>query len=303
MGGLGKLAIRRPPIAHEHAVEIRSEHGGRFVEAAPRLNPIDGGVPRGKGPEPLQQTGDLPAGFIRSDHRTAAHAGTERVVRRARLPGRAMDRVHEPATRHRQAVQLLQERHNLAERQSPLFIEDDDQRDHLRAELRGRGAEGIGGLQRMSPLHPPPAAVAAAHMNVKLPDDHTRDRQFFLVLCRDARRCDPAGTAGTVRRESNLVPLVHARWTPPTCLQSIRAARLSAWPLRILFQRLGKRRGLSESRPPRIVQLSFQVIEPMAEPFGFPLQLVTLTSQRVADRKSTRLNSSHSDRSRMPSSA
>jgi hypothetical protein len=39
---------------------------------------------------------------------------------------------------------------------------------------------------------------------------------------------------------------------------------------------------LPEARSPRVVQLSFEVIDPMTEPFGFPLQLVTLTSQRVA---------------------
>ena len=36
---------------------------------------------------------------------------------------------------------------------------------------------------------------------------------------------------------------------------------------------------------------------------GFPIFLVLLTAVTVADRKSTRLNSSHIDRSRMPSSA
>lgn len=134
----------------------------------------------------------------------------------------------------------------------------------------------------MSTLHTPTTAVASAHMNVKPPDDHPRDRQFFLIWCRDARRRDRAGTAGTVRRARDVVPFVHARRTPATCLRSIRAARLSARTLRILLQRLRKRRRLAEPRPPRIVQLSFEVIDLMAEPFGFPLQLVPLTSQRIA---------------------
>jgi hypothetical protein len=39
---------------------------------------------------------------------------------------------------------------------------------------------------------------------------------------------------------------------------------------------------LAEPRPPCLIQLLFEVIDPMAELFGFPLQLVTLTSQRIA---------------------
>jgi hypothetical protein len=134
----------------------------------------------------------------------------------------------------------------------------------------------------VSALHTPAAAVTPTHLNVKPPDDHPRDRQFFLILCGDARQRDWTGTAGTVRWQRNVVPFVHARWTPATCLRSIRTSRLSAWTFRIFLQRLRERRRLAEPRPPRVVQLSFQVIDSMAEPFGFPLQSVTLTSQRVA---------------------
>ena len=132
----------------------------------------------------------------------------------------------------------------------------------------------------MSPLHASTAPVAAAHLNVKLPDHHARHWQFFLILRGDARRRDRTGTARTARRERDIVLFVHAPRTPAMGLRSIRAARLS--PLGIFLQRLRKRCRLSEPRAPRLVQLSFEVIDPLAEPFGFPLQLVTLTSQRVA---------------------
>jgi hypothetical protein len=130
----------------------------------------------------------------------------------------------------------------------------------------------------MSPLHAPTAAAATAHVNVKLPDDHPCDWQFFLILRGDARSRDGARAVGTACRQWNIVPLVHARRPPPTGLRTIGRACCSAWLFRILLQRLPEWRGLSESRPPCLVQLSFQVIDPVSEPFGFLLQSVTLTS-------------------------
>jgi hypothetical protein len=131
-------------------------------------------------------------------------------------------------------------------------------------------------------LHASTAATASADMNIKLPHDHTRDRQFLLILRGDPRRGDRAATARTPRRERHVVPLVHLARTLAMGLRSIRGARFSAWSLGILRQRLRKRRRLPESRPSRLVQLSFEVVDPMTKSFGFPLQSVTLTSQRIA---------------------
>ena len=46
-----------------------------------------------------------------------------------------------------------------------------------------------------------------------------------------------------------------------------------------------------------------QLIRPKYEIDGFITSLTGITNEMVADRKSTRLNSSHTDISRMPSSA
>jgi len=60
--------------------------------------------------------------------------------------------------------------------------------------------------------------------------------------------------------------------------------RLPPWSLRVSFQRLRERRRLPESGSPRGVKLSFEVIDSVTKPFLFSLELVTLTSQRVALR-------------------
>ena len=193
-----------------------------------------------------------------------------------------MDRVHQTATSHRQSVELQQERHDLAEREPELFIEHHDERDHLRTKLRGGGTERVRCLQMMTALHATAASVAASHMNVELPDHDARDRQLFLILGGDARVHHGTGTARAVRRERDVVTLVHVQRTAPTRLWSIGTASLSPGSLRMFLQRLRKGRRLPESRPSRVVELSFQVIDLMAEPFCFALKLVALISQRIA---------------------
>ena len=101
------------PVAHEHAREVRPEDGGGLGKAAAGLNTIDRGRRCREHPEPLQLAADLPARFIRGDHRTAADRGAERVIRRARLTRRAMDRVDQAAARHRQVILLLQQGRDL----------------------------------------------------------------------------------------------------------------------------------------------------------------------------------------------
>jgi hypothetical protein len=53
MGGLCEAAIRRSAVVDQHAVKVRSQHGGRFFEAAPGLDRVDGGVRRGEAPQPF----------------------------------------------------------------------------------------------------------------------------------------------------------------------------------------------------------------------------------------------------------
>jgi hypothetical protein len=119
-------------------------------------------------------------------------------------------------------------------------------------------------------------------VQIKLPDDDARDGQLFLILGNDAGLDHRTGAGRTVRGKRRLVAFVHAGGTSPLPLRSIRRARLPAWALRLCFQRFRERRRLPEPGSPRLVELSFQVIDLVAEPFVLALQLVTLPMQRLA---------------------
>jgi hypothetical protein len=177
---------------------------------------------------------------------------------------------------------LPQERHDFAERESELFVEHDDQRDHLRAELRGGRADRVRRLQGMPPLDAMAASIAAADVDVKLADRHARDRQLFLILVDDTGLHHRTGTVGTMRGERRVVALIHARGTSPTRLGSIRTAGLPPWSLRMRLQRFREWGRLPEAGSPRLVHLSFQMIDLLAQPIVLSLEAIMLALRLVA---------------------
>ena len=78
-----------------------------------------------------------------------------------------MHRLDQPAARDRQPEAVAQQRGDLAVGQAEAFIEQHGERDRLRPQLHGGGAERVGGLQRMAPLHAPAALRALADVHVE----------------------------------------------------------------------------------------------------------------------------------------
>ena len=187
-----------------------------------------------------------------------------------------MDGVHQPAARHGQPIELLQQGRDLAERQAELFVEDHHQRDQLRAELCRRGANRIRRLQRMATLDAPTASVAPADVQIKLPDDEACDGQLFLVLRGDGRFDDRTGAGRTLGRKRHVVSLIDLGRNPPTGLRAVRAPRLPSRPFWMRLQRFGEGGGLPESRPARLLELPFQMINLLTEALIFSAQSIAL---------------------------
>jgi hypothetical protein len=100
MRRLIELAIRRPAIPHEDAVERGAEHRHRFVEPAPVLNRVDDGARGRKDPQPPEPPIHLPTGFIRTDDWTAADLFAQGRIRRRRLARGSMQRVRHATGSH-----------------------------------------------------------------------------------------------------------------------------------------------------------------------------------------------------------
>jgi hypothetical protein len=124
----------------------------------------------------------------------------------------------------------------------------------------------------MTALHPPTASVAPADMQIKLADDDARDRELLLVLRRDGRFHDWTQARRTLRGERHVVPFIDPWRHPPMAFPAVRTPSLPAWTFGILLQRFRKRRRLSESGAPRVVQLSLEMLDLLPETLVFAAQ-------------------------------
>ncbi len=119
------------------------------------------------------------------------------------------------------------------------------------------------------------------HVDIKLTDHHTRDRQLLLILSRHTGLDDRSGAGRTVRRQRRLMAFIDLSGHATTGLKAIRVARLAARPFRMRVQRFRKGRRLSEPGATRLVQLALEVLHALAETFRFALQRISLASQRI----------------------
>jgi hypothetical protein len=128
----------------------------------------------------------------------------------------------------------------------------------------------------MTSLHASAASGTPADVQIKLADDDARDRELFLVLRRDGHFHDRTRARRTLRRERHVVPFIDPRRHPPMAFPAIGAARLPARTFGILLQRFGEGRRLSETGAPRVVQLSLEMLDLLAETLIFAAQSLAI---------------------------
>jgi hypothetical protein len=128
----------------------------------------------------------------------------------------------------------------------------------------------------MTTLHASAASGAPAHVQIKLTDDDARDGELFLILRRDGRFHDRLRAGRTLRRPRHVVSLIDPRRHAPMAFPTVRAAGLPARTCGLLFQRFCKRRRLSEAGAPGVVQLSFEMLNLLAETLILAAQSLTL---------------------------
>ena len=279
MIGMPEAAVRCPPIAREHAREILAEDGGRIHKSAAGPNCVDRGVGRGERPEPVQRAGHFPPGFVGTHDRTAADLGTQRLVGRGGARRHAGTDLPQGAAGHADAEAITEQRHDVCERQAEPFVQDDDERHGLGADLHRRRPECVRGLQRMAALDAAATRRTRAHVDAKLADDGTDHRQIFLILRDDVRAVYLAATCGTRHRQSRIVGLIdtpgHGALAVATVGRTPSPARRTAGALAM---GLGEGCGLPEARPPRRVEL---IPEPLVAALR-SIALVLRARQRIA---------------------
>jgi len=134
-----------------------------------------------------------------------------------------MDRVDQPTSGHGEAEAIAEQMHDATEGEPALFIQDHRERHGLRAQLHGRGAQRIRGLQRVPALHAAVTLAALTDGDAKLVHDRALHRQIFLVLRDDAAAPDRSATVGTLRRQRRVMPHIDVRRRTPMALRPYAA--------------------------------------------------------------------------------
>lgn len=161
-----------------------------------------------------------------------------------------------------------------------MLIEQDRQRHGLRAELHSGGAERIGGLQRMSPLHAAVTLRAGADVNPKAPHQRPLDRQLLLVLHDDPPQPQPPMTVRTLPGQRRLVRFIDARGGTAMRPRAIRRPRLAARAAGMLRRGAARERGgLAIDGAPRRFELLLQALIFPTEPIAFSLRAAQILAQ------------------------
>ena len=305
MRGVHEAAVRRPSIAHEHAREVFAEDRGGLPKPATGPNRIDRRVGGGERPEPVERTRHSPPSLIGADDRTGADLRTQHVVGRGRARRRPSADMDQRAACHAEAEPIAEQRHDVRERQAHPLVQDDDERHGLGAELDGRRAERVRGLEGMPALHAPATRHTRADVHATLAHDGTDDGQIFLVLRGDVRPVDGAPTAGTRDGQRGLMRVINVRRDRARAVAPVGRSRAAArWTAGPLSMRLRERRGLSESGPARggelMLELFVPTLQPIALTLGAPQRvaqpgdlLLLALDQRVAIRRRRRARLGH----------
>lgn len=277
-----KLAIRSPAIANQDTVEVRAEHRSGLIKATSALNRVHRRLRCGKAPQPLQMATHFPAGFIRGDDRTPANGLAQGAVRGFGQPPGTADRVDETARGDAQTEAFAEQRRDLAERQPELFVQHDGEHDGFRSELRGGGAQRVRRLQRMTPLHAPPALPAVADGHVEDPHDRAHDWEIFLILRRLTVQMQAPTTIRTGGRQRRLVGLVDVCGNGSVSLRAVGGTRVAARPTRPASWRAARKgRRLPMQRTLRGVQFLFEPVNLSSQPIAFLPEPIPLAPQLV----------------------
>ena len=275
-------AIRRPPIAHEHAGVVGPQHRGGIVEPPAGADGVDRRVRGDERPQPVADAADAPAGLVRRDHGRVANLLAQLRVGRGGGAGRPVQHVGEAARRDLQAERGPQQVGNLRQRHPHLCVQLDDQRDNPGTELHARRAQRVGGLQHVVALHPPLTLRAVADLDVEAAHDRAHHGQFFLILRRHAGHFDRAAAVRTRHRNRRRVGLVDPRRARAAAVAAIlRTGPPSGTPPATLRPVLGKRRSLPATLPACLVQLPFQALDLLLQTVILPLQAVVLALQAL----------------------
>src|ERR1700746_3297854 len=163
------------------------------------------------------------------------------------------------AAMHLQTKTVLKYGGDIAMGHAQTLVHPYPQRQRSRTQLHGRGPQGVGGLTRISSLHPLLALAAAPNGNIKTPPDRLAPH-LVLVLRFNLLQGQPA-SAVAVRGQRHGDHFIHVFRNSFAVTLTVGGARLAPRSLRVGSPLApGKRSGLSFLGPLSFFQLTPQPV-------------------------------------------
>ena len=247
MKGPSELVVHAPAVMHERARPIEPEQlFGRFMTAG-RIDHVTGRTRADEGVQPGRATPHAPTRFVGRDLRRAPNILAKLFVGRRQRPAvRWIERML-VARAMCSSSNIVPSSFTLLPCDNPsCFIEDRQQRMHVRPQLTGRRAAGRRGLQGVSPCDRAAAIVAPADVHVEAAIDHAARNLGLILRTRRASRSLLARAVRALLRQRHVVGLVDPRWNAAVGMRPMTPARLATGLLRRghWFVLLPKRRRL-----------------------------------------------------------
>ena len=123
---------------------------------------------------------------------------------------------------------LFQNRRRIGVGQLLRFVHEHAQGQGFRPHLHRRCPDGIGSLQRVTPLHPPAALYTPANRNIKPPDPRAA-HDFFLILCFHPLHRQRSAALGALLGNGNRDRLVDMIRDRSTVMFAVGFPGLASW--------------------------------------------------------------------------
>ena len=258
--------VGHPSIVPYRTGVVRSQDFLRHLEPSAGPDQVGRRALGHEGPEPLEKSSDFPAGLVGVHRRASSHHQENRAIGIPAALGSPEHDLCRSSPRQADPEGALEKMGQLSVAETQALDEMDRHGLGLWPDLACRGAQGIGGLERMPTLDPAPTAFAPTHLDVEPAVDRlSRDLDLELMLELD--ELDLAFAVRTGVGQKDPEDLVDLRGCFAEGLLSVLVAGLPATLFRIgLRFSLGEGSGLTLRRllealddPPQPLVLSAEI--------------------------------------------
>ena len=263
-------------VVDQGAGEVQTDDLLQGVGAAFAIDEVTSGLVTDRHVEPDGSAPQPPPGFVGGYDLRLFHRQLDLLVNRFEFVRDPQDGSCAGAGGHIDAGGFAEEVGDLAVRHARLFVEDDDGRLGVGADLAGGGADGVGGLQGMPAADAATAFLAGPLVDAELAANRFVGQIGLELLVDVVVFADVPAAMRTVfgqRRFERLVDGLGFR-RRPMGVRAVLVARLATglFGFRLRFA-LGKGARLPLARARRLVEPLLELGDPLFEPVVLELEL------------------------------